>query len=882
MTGIEQLEAKRSGAGAHSGEPFEVRLQRAIGHIRQGDKTRAYELVSALSHDDPLQPQAWLWRASLANNQVEACWCLERVLVLDPGNERARSWLLRLNPARSSASGTGSESVASGETSGTGVEVQAQAVSLQPDPAEASKAEPMPVEPAAEPESASLAGPETEPAIVSSEVVGSEPEADASPVATGQATAPVPSLVDGSTVSPANGPVETSGAVRVEADPVVDVEPAPGATAEPAAAEAALAEPSEGLDAELAAVDPLAGPEPATPAIERATAEPLAAEAELAVQRPNEPSEGIDAELAAADPIEEPEPATPAIEGATAEPLAAEAEQAVQLASGPGEGSEAELAAVDTVAEPEPAIAAIEATAESLTAEAELVIQSSEPAEALGTDLATVDPGVKPEPSAQVSEQTEAESLAAEAEMAVQTASGPSEGSEAELAAVDTVAEPEPATPAMEQAIEESLDAEAAPAFETASEAVEATEAKSPDPEVEPAFQRAGEFSEESEAELTVADPAAEPEPSAQASEQATLEPLDADAAFAVQPASEPRNGSEAEQVTADRSPEALEAEHATAESRIAEGAIFVEPPATDTAWHSKPPDAEAEPAPQGASYSPLTETPFRVDADSESLNPSPNASLDVIARWPEAQQPEPGPAGVAAASRLTCPFCLTHAAELFDCCPSCGALHVLDTGRLATHGGVLAEPSRESRLRAYLARLANDPSLDDFERSYWQGIGHLNLAESELAIPHLQNAAHLRPLHTALFRAVYELIGRKVVLVADDSATIRVSVSRSLERSQIRAITTADGMEALKRIAERPVDLVLLDINMPFISGWDVCKALRNHPHTKKLPIVMLSGKDGLFDKMKGRMVGANAYVTKPVDPFTLVRTVKRHLGVA
>ena len=117
-------------------------------------------------------------------------------------------------------------------------------------------------------------------------------------------------------------------------------------------------------------------------------------------------------------------------------------------------------------------------------------------------------------------------------------------------------------------------------------------------------------------------------------------------------------------------------------------------------------------------------------------------------------------------------------------------------------------------------------------------------------------------------------------VLVVDDSPTIRKVVELTLRREQIRVLGAADGLAALAIVADENPDLVLLDIMLPRMDGYQICQIIRRNPGFKKLPIVMLSGKDGLFDRIRGRLAGSSEYLTKPFDPDELVRTVRKHLA--
>ncbi len=120
------------------------------------------------------------------------------------------------------------------------------------------------------------------------------------------------------------------------------------------------------------------------------------------------------------------------------------------------------------------------------------------------------------------------------------------------------------------------------------------------------------------------------------------------------------------------------------------------------------------------------------------------------------------------------------------------------------------------------------------------------------------------------------------VVLVVDDSPTVRKIVQLTLQREHIRVVTAGDGLSALAAVADEQPDLILLDIMLPRMDGYNICQAVRRNLAYRDVPIIMLSGKDGLFDKMRGKLAGSTEYITKPFDSAELVQTVKRHLDSA
>jgi twitching motility two-component system response regulator PilG len=121
--------------------------------------------------------------------------------------------------------------------------------------------------------------------------------------------------------------------------------------------------------------------------------------------------------------------------------------------------------------------------------------------------------------------------------------------------------------------------------------------------------------------------------------------------------------------------------------------------------------------------------------------------------------------------------------------------------------------------------------------------------------------------------------VAEPVVLVVDDSPTVRKIVQLTLQRERIRVVTAGDGLSALAAVSDTQPDLILLDIMLPRMDGYNICHLVRNNPEYRDLPIIMLSGKDGIFDKMRGKLAGSTEYMTKPFDSTELVQTVRRYL---
>lgn len=117
-------------------------------------------------------------------------------------------------------------------------------------------------------------------------------------------------------------------------------------------------------------------------------------------------------------------------------------------------------------------------------------------------------------------------------------------------------------------------------------------------------------------------------------------------------------------------------------------------------------------------------------------------------------------------------------------------------------------------------------------------------------------------------------------VMIVDDSATLREMLSFLLTKSGINVIQAADGVEAKEKIQLKCPDLVVLDILMPRMNGYDFCRGLKSNPKARHIPVVMCSGKAEEFDRYWGMKQGADAYISKPFHPAEILETVKLFLN--
>jgi twitching motility two-component system response regulator PilG len=114
-------------------------------------------------------------------------------------------------------------------------------------------------------------------------------------------------------------------------------------------------------------------------------------------------------------------------------------------------------------------------------------------------------------------------------------------------------------------------------------------------------------------------------------------------------------------------------------------------------------------------------------------------------------------------------------------------------------------------------------------------------------------------------------------VMVIDDSNTIRRTAETLLTKAGCEVITATDGFDSLAKIADKSPEVIFVDIMMPRLDGYQTCALIKNNSQYKHTPVIMLSSKDGLFDKAKGRIVGADDYLTKPFSKAELFEVLEK-----
>ena len=117
-------------------------------------------------------------------------------------------------------------------------------------------------------------------------------------------------------------------------------------------------------------------------------------------------------------------------------------------------------------------------------------------------------------------------------------------------------------------------------------------------------------------------------------------------------------------------------------------------------------------------------------------------------------------------------------------------------------------------------------------------------------------------------------------ILVIDDSKTIRRTAETLLTKEGCQVFTAIDGFDALSKIADHQPDLIFVDIMMPRLDGYETCSLIKHNKMFKDTPVIMLSSKDGLFDRARGRIVGSEQYLTKPFTKDELLGAISNQVS--
>lgn len=286
--------------------------------------------------------------------------------------------------------------------------------------------------------------------------------------------------------------------------------------------------------------------------------------------------------------------------------------------------------------------------------------------------------------------------------------------------------------------------------------------------------------------------------------------------------------------------------------------------------------------------------------------------------RPPVAPSVSPNTAGhlnTQASSGWSCPLCLHETIRAAAHCPHCQAVVSLTSLDEILNNQAVNLPV----IRDAVRRLENQAEAAgehaDYHTLFHLGMGYLNLNRLDEGAIFLRRASELKLKDTQLKAQVESLLermyeaaassemaltaatntvsplaetaplppppetsGAYTILVVDDSPTIRKLVTMTLEKYGHHVLSATNGLDALNKLKEVVPDLILSDINMPHMDGYQLCKMIRGNSVTRSVPVIMLSGKDGIFDKLRGRMVGATAYMTKPFEIDSLLQLIDMH----
>jgi twitching motility two-component system response regulator PilG len=117
-------------------------------------------------------------------------------------------------------------------------------------------------------------------------------------------------------------------------------------------------------------------------------------------------------------------------------------------------------------------------------------------------------------------------------------------------------------------------------------------------------------------------------------------------------------------------------------------------------------------------------------------------------------------------------------------------------------------------------------------------------------------------------------------IMIIDDSSTIRKTAETLLKRAGFEVITAADGFEAMSVVADQHPDIIFIDIMMPRLDGYQTCALIKNNKQFGSIPIVMLSSKDGLFDRARGKLAGSEEHIHKPFTQDDLVSAINKYVA--
>ena len=252
-------------------------------------------------------------------------------------------------------------------------------------------------------------------------------------------------------------------------------------------------------------------------------------------------------------------------------------------------------------------------------------------------------------------------------------------------------------------------------------------------------------------------------------------------------------------------------------------------------------------------------------------------AEMGISAKAEEERNPAPPAEEAESEEEQGCFICEKLAPEQDGVCSSCRSIVDIRLHEMAPRHEGADRATLTRALEKLRAKIEKKATADLCVKA---AVTSLNLKQSNQALTFLREACRLRPHDRELLNYYDEIESRPLILAVDDSKTVQKMISTVLEKESYRVSAAEDGLAAIAKLDEEMPKLILLDITMPRMDGYQVCKVITGNSATKHIPVIMLSGKDGFFDKVKGKMVGASNYITKPFDPNDLTRTIAKFLN--
>ena len=246
------------------------------------------------------------------------------------------------------------------------------------------------------------------------------------------------------------------------------------------------------------------------------------------------------------------------------------------------------------------------------------------------------------------------------------------------------------------------------------------------------------------------------------------------------------------------------------------------------------------------------------------------------------------------------CPFCWAPLNVNAMKCTACG-LHLLISKASMAAESMAGDPDViDASVKRFSTVLTQEKNL---YVTYYMAICHYNMGDQDRALELLNDTVTLgagQPFFSSQLKLYLNWMASqqftekealaevprtdaagegKTILVVEDSSTTRKIISVTLKMKGYRIVEAVDGLEALSRLSEEIPDLVLLDIILPKMNGYEILAIIKNKREFKNLPVIMLTSRDGFMSRMKGKIAGTAAYLTKPFNPDDLLQTIVKHI---